>query len=289
MKRPNLFIIGAPRCGTTSLVHWLKQHPDVFMSREKEPHFFNSDQGYHRVPDLAAYNALFARAEQRHTVIGEASVFYMYSDFAIENILSYNPDAMFVVCYRDPLELVHSFYFEQRYWGIETARTFEEAWSLSDERRRSARLPRNCPDPLLVDYKRIGAIGAAMENVLQHLDISRFHFVSLDEMQDDPERAIADLCRFLRIEDASRTDVPHRNKSKLNRLPYLMETLGSITRVKNGMGIRKQLGIGRYIERLCKNEIERPDLSPDVRASVSEYFADDYQRFQRVLGAWSAS
>lgn len=43
MIKPNFFIVGAPKCGTTSLAHWLAGHPQVFMSPVKEPHFFNTD------------------------------------------------------------------------------------------------------------------------------------------------------------------------------------------------------------------------------------------------------
>ena len=43
LKKPNLFIIGAPKCGTTFLYYYLRQHPDIFFPSFKEPHFFGSD------------------------------------------------------------------------------------------------------------------------------------------------------------------------------------------------------------------------------------------------------
>ncbi|MCH9035408.1 MAG: sulfotransferase [Planctomycetes bacterium] len=43
MNKPDFFIVGAPKCGTTSLYEYLRQHPEVFMSRIKEPHFFGRD------------------------------------------------------------------------------------------------------------------------------------------------------------------------------------------------------------------------------------------------------
>lgn len=59
MKKPNLFILGAPKCGTTSLANWLGEHPRVFMSPMKEPYYFNKDHSYSRVENLKSYENLF--------------------------------------------------------------------------------------------------------------------------------------------------------------------------------------------------------------------------------------
>ena len=79
MRKPDVFIVGAPKCGTTSMYHYLRQHPDVFMPPKKEPHSFASDLD-------APY---FVRAEQEYLAlfeegawakrVGEASTWYLYS------------------------------------------------------------------------------------------------------------------------------------------------------------------------------------------------------------------
>jgi hypothetical protein len=89
VKRPNFFIVGAPKCGTTSLSEYLRSHPNVFMSSPKEPHFFATDL-YPRNPEgidsVAAYLQLFTDARDQHQVVGEASASYMFSDAAIPAI-----------------------------------------------------------------------------------------------------------------------------------------------------------------------------------------------------------
>lgn len=59
MSSPNFFILGVPKCGTSSLAWWLSQHPQVWFSRIKEPHFFNDDSGFRQVRAKAAYDRLF--------------------------------------------------------------------------------------------------------------------------------------------------------------------------------------------------------------------------------------
>lgn len=79
-RRPDFYVIGAPKCGTTSLYHVLRQHPDVFMSRRKEPHFFTDPDhlpsSYDRM-GVEAYLELFSNAPS-DAVAGEASVTYLF-------------------------------------------------------------------------------------------------------------------------------------------------------------------------------------------------------------------
>src|SRR4029078_338240 len=97
--RPNLFIVGAPRSGTTALHAYLSTHPDVFMSDPKEPMYWADDlpgamrSSHAPVATLDEYLALFAKAEPRHRVIGEASPIYLRSRSAIPRIEAFAPDA----------------------------------------------------------------------------------------------------------------------------------------------------------------------------------------------------
>ena len=87
VRKPNFFIIGAPKCGTTSLATWLSGHPNVFMSAVKEPHFFNTDDRRF-ISTLEAYENLFRAASSDHCAVGEASVWYLSSTEAVRNILA---------------------------------------------------------------------------------------------------------------------------------------------------------------------------------------------------------
>jgi hypothetical protein len=97
VRRPNFFILGAPKCGTTSLARWVGEHPSVFICPEKEPHFFNTDDRHRGVEAIVDYEALFSGAQEQHVAIGEASVWYLSSLEAVPNILRYEPAAKFIV------------------------------------------------------------------------------------------------------------------------------------------------------------------------------------------------
>ena len=88
MRKPDFFIVGAGRCGTTALYEYLRAHPRIFMPAVKEPRFFADDMPglMNRVASLPEYLRLFRGARPEHLAVGEASPQYVYSSTAIGNI-----------------------------------------------------------------------------------------------------------------------------------------------------------------------------------------------------------
>ena len=134
-------VVGAPRCGTTSLASFMKHHPDVSFSSVKEPHFFSqydlngasTDELRRRVDDqyLSRY---FAHHTGDRPLLAEASVSYLYTPERMEPILRLRPDAKFIIAVRDPLEMLPSLHRRLLYLGDETVTDFERAWALTAER-----------------------------------------------------------------------------------------------------------------------------------------------------------
>ena len=141
MRTPNLFIVGAPKCGTTSLDNYLRQHPDVFMSPKKEPHYFGSDLYAPRfIRDWETYRVLFSGATDE-AVVGEASVWYLYSQNAAREIHSVCPNAKIIIMLRNPVDQMHSLHSQRLYSGLETIRDFEDALAAEADRKRGQRIP----------------------------------------------------------------------------------------------------------------------------------------------------
>jgi hypothetical protein len=129
--RPNLFLIGAMKSGTSSLYTHLAAHPAVFLSRPKEPCYFVDPEVLHRYwPEMwergywrseAAYLSLFAQAGEA-TVIGEASTDYAklprYQGVP-ERIAAFAPEARFLYIMRDPVDRTLSHYWHEVEYGRE--------------------------------------------------------------------------------------------------------------------------------------------------------------------------
>jgi len=102
--KPDFFIVGAARCGTTALFNYLAAHPAVFLPERKEPGYFCTDlRTYGEVATLTEYEALFSPALP-HALTGEASVLYLYSKVAIGQIMAHNVNAKIIAMLRNPIE-----------------------------------------------------------------------------------------------------------------------------------------------------------------------------------------
>ncbi|ABC29515.1 conserved hypothetical protein [Hahella chejuensis KCTC 2396] len=111
MVKANLFLIGAMKSGSTTLHDYLAQHPQIFMSEEKEPGFFVPELWGQR--DDGEYPALFAEAREEK-YIGESSTHYTKLPRfkgVVERIKEYNPDSKFIYIMRNPIERTISHYF----------------------------------------------------------------------------------------------------------------------------------------------------------------------------------
>jgi hypothetical protein len=131
--KSNLFLVGAAKAATTSLWRYLQAHPEVFMARIKEPHFF-SRGGVDGIPVAKtedAYLALFAKAGTAR-YRGEASVSYLWDGAAAGAIKAWAPDGRILISLRDPVERAYSHYWTHVRIGTER-RTFREA--VEDELR----------------------------------------------------------------------------------------------------------------------------------------------------------
>lgn len=110
---PNLFIAGTPKAGTTSLYRYLAQHPAIYMTPEKEPHFFDdafrdTEPGTEaRQQAREAYLSLFDDAsDERYR--GEATPGYFAKPGVFERIADRCTEPRFIVSMRDPIAAIHS-------------------------------------------------------------------------------------------------------------------------------------------------------------------------------------
>lgn len=139
MALPTFLVIGAPKCGTTSLFTYLDQHPDVYMSGLKEPRFFASgasvDQagGRQIIEDLSEYEALFEPG-RHHGARGEASTAYLRDPLAPAAVRRLIPDARLIALLRDPVARAYSAWGHLMREGREPIHDFVEAVEAEEAR-----------------------------------------------------------------------------------------------------------------------------------------------------------
>jgi hypothetical protein len=128
VRKPDFFIVGAPRSGTSSMMNYLEEHPDIFMARPPgdEPHFFGTDlSAPWSIADERSYLSLFDDAKDEIRA-GEKSVSYLYSKRAAVEIKEFQPSAKIIIMLRNPVDVIYSIHGLRFYLGHENSRCF---WS----------------------------------------------------------------------------------------------------------------------------------------------------------------
>lgn len=284
--KPNFFIIGAPKSGTTSLAHYLAEHPRVFMSSPKEPLHYNTDIDHTTdYADKRDYLRLFDGVGPDHEAVGEASVWYLYSKDAVPNILADVPDARFIVLLRHPVEMAQSLHDQMLYQGKETERDFRAAWYLQDRRRAGHAIPRTCDDGQLLLYRDACAIGTQLQRVAEQVRRERLHIVFFDDLCTEPRSTWLETLHFLGLPDDGRVDFPVRNAAKTARSPAVKRLLGQARALKHALGLRRtRTGLLRPLAEWNVRERQRDPLPGSVRREVLDVFLDEIEQLEALTG-----
>jgi hypothetical protein len=295
---PDFFVIGAPRCGTTSLCRFFAKNPQICFSRPKEPHYFA------RIGNLPSPGELqrgyieryFGHRQPAHRIAGEGSVSYFYAPEAIERIRHFNPEARFIVMLRNPMSMLPSYHLKMRFLLQEDKADFATAWRLQEARARGEHVPRHCVDPRTLMYGEVVKYGAHIERVFNIAGRERTHVIVFDDFVANPLGIYRGVLGFLGVEYDGRTGFARRNESRIYRFRWLQELLyvpasrGTVTEdVARRVALKHKhgkSGKGTWMQRLAEwNRISAApaSLTREMRAVVAGYLRSDNELLGRLL------
>lgn len=293
--KPNLFIVGAPKCGTTAWVRYLGDHPDVFFPAVKEPHYFCTDfpdwRGYSNEAD---YLSLFASAGDAR-VVGEASVRYLHSTEAAQNISKFDPNAKILIFVRDQRDYLPSQHNQMLFNKDECIADFETAWRLSGKRSPSDTSPL-CREPKFLDYASAGEFSRHVERYFDAFPAEQIRVFHFDDWSRDPRKTYLEVLRFLGLPDDGRVDFPKVNEAAQRRTNWLWKLQRDPPRaartivqfVKRVTGLHT-LGLAKAVSRLDsrKASVSRPNEA--LRNEIAAYYAADNARLEKRIWRPEAS
>lgn len=294
MVRPDFFIIGAPKCGTTALSEYLRQHPEIGFSNPKEPIYFCTDfPRLRNFTEEADYlQSCFGQcADPGYRAVGEGSTAYFFSAAAPGNILAFAPQARFIVMLRNPLEMIPA-YHAQMLLGLEEDVTdFAKAWALQPQRARGECLPKFNQEPALLQYARLGRLGAHLQRLRASIPAGRLKTILFDDLTADTRRVYAEVLAFLDIPDDGRTEFPRINESQTIRMRGLYQfghrppgrLMQLVSAGKRLFGIERLNIVPRMLAWNVQ-KTQRPLLSPGMRQTLLAEFGEDIDLLAELLG-----
>ncbi|MFM2311114.1 MAG: hypothetical protein RLZZ04_390 [Cyanobacteriota bacterium] len=212
--KPNLFIVGQPKSGTTALHQFLGQHPEIYMSSIKEPHFFCSD--FHLESDRAygkqrffdfrsesAYLQLFNKAKNKGKkvkIAGESSTNYLYSQVAAEKIYNFNPDAKIIIVLREPAKFVYSLHSHYVKFTEENEPDFLTALALEPQRKLEEALSPRVISPSYLYYSQRVQYSQQVKRYCDRFKPEQIKVIIFEEFQSDNERIFCEVLEFLGVE-----------------------------------------------------------------------------------------
>lgn len=250
LRRPNFFIVGAPKCGTSSMHHYLRQHPDIFMpAYRKEPQFFATDLPSIRFQHgLNEYLKLFSEAASESR-IGEATTWYLYSKTASRELKTFDPDARIIIMLRHPLETMHSLHNQWLYNGNEDIQDFAQALSCEARRRKGEDLPRKCFFPEGLLYRDVVRFSEQVSRYMDLFGTRNVHVILFEDLRHKTDETYGGLLRFLGVDDEHEPSLGVVNASQKAFFPGLNRFLnteparpiGGLIRKVTTQGMRRSI------------------------------------------------
>lgn len=287
--RPNCFIVGAPKCGTTSLYHYLRQHPDVFMSVPKEPVYFGRDLRSHALHTRSAeeYRSFFADADGE-PVRGEATVWYLYSRHAAREIHSFNPTARNLILLRNPVDAMHSLHSHMLYTGNESLRSFREALDAEPRRKRTGEGPKSAYYPEGLYYREVYRYPEQIRRYRRWFDPDQLKILTLDQLKRDTRGLFREVLSFLNVDPEFEPEFRRHNPSCQIQSPLVRNVVQNLTgetlqACRTVVSKKLCSTVWEQIKPLVVEPLDRPSLDPSLRRSLTDEFRDDIRDLNRML------
>jgi len=290
--RPNLFIVGAPKCGTTSMYRYLREHPQIYMSPLKEPDYFCFDLNvspYYQVDTEADYLRLFEGSESS-PIRGESSTLYLYSRVAAKEIRRFAPDARIVIMLRNPIDFMYSQHRQFVMRLSEDIEDFETALRAEPQRATGATPMATTEFAECLQYQRFARFSEQVSRYLEVFPRDRVKIILLEDLARDTGAVFSDTLRFLRLDDVHARDLRPYNvtaektasnlaaKRYLNAHPLLRHLVSRIP-----LGARTRLD--RAIATVWRTHVRFTEAMPArLRATLVTEFSSEIEALSGLIG-----
>lgn len=301
-NKPDFFIVGAAKAGTTALQQILDDHPDVYMSPLKEPNFFYDDvalkdlrkellqklttenaekwildgmkgmlwTAYLR--DEKIYKKIFENATDN--ICGEASVSYLYSKNAAKNIFSYNPNAKIIIILRNPVERAWSHFNMEKRMGL-----------LQDSFINEFNKHKNEAHPIWGIDSIFLSGGFYYNQVKRFLEVfpKEQVFICLyDDFKKNPNKTIHDALKFIGINNSEAEFIIDNKKVNEARRSVVDDILPSEGIKAKARKIARLFGLHTFLKNLLLRE-NKTTLTPENKKLLTEYYAKDIQDLEKLI------
>lgn len=287
---PNLFVIGAPKSGTTTLASLLCQHPDILVSTPKETCFHFSE--YERGCEYYKENFFPGFAGQK--IVCDFSILNMaYSDISARRMHADFPSARLLALLRNPIDRAFSDYRESVRAGLKF-RPFEKTLDIEQNRKSS-----DTNKIIQYQYFSRGLYADQLENYLEFYERGKILVLTYEKFYASLSCELRNIYRFLGIDDLVEMDTAiRRNVGEGNVRSMLAQRLlrgdhtfgGLVKSLFPGKSRRALSDLARNLKHMNLKPEKKASIEPLFRQKLAEYYAISNRRLRQLfdidLGQW---
>jgi hypothetical protein len=231
MKKPNLFIVGHPRSGTSSLHHYLKQHPDIFLTAIKEPNYFDWDfreqsDNFHKKKlyfpfrSESQYLRLYKKWGNEK-IAGEASAMNLCSKVSAQEIHLFNPKSKIIMMLREPVDFLHSYHSAARFALGEHHEDFRTALSAEKERKEGRDLSKRVITPAWLFYSEFIKYAEQISRYFAYFGCDQIKIIIFDDFKENTRDIYREVLEFLSVDPNFYPEFEIINPNKELKWPLL--------------------------------------------------------------------
>ncbi|MEM7619673.1 MAG: sulfotransferase [Pseudomonadota bacterium] len=283
MSEPNFFVVGAPKCATSSLYSYLQQHPNVFVPDVKEPHFFSSpevNETYYDVPrvqELSAYLSLY-RDGADMPLRGDFSPSYLFYPVAAERIYNFNPKARIIVMLRDPVKRALSHYL------MDVRLNYKKAELLDILRHPKEHVQ------FFREYVEVSQYATKLKVYLELFGVENVGVFLFEDFKADPHKVMSNILTFLGQDPSFTFDMEEKHNAYHMPKSQWVESFRQSTFWK-GVRHRVPASLKNTIKPIL-DHTEKPDMTREEDL-LRQLLRSDVQALESVIGykiqAWGVS
>ena len=235
---PDFMIIGSPKCGTTSLYHYLIQHPNILPAFTKETHFFNGyynkNKNWYKMFFPTTFTLKSKEKKNGRTLTGEATPSYLFHPLIPKRVFNFTPKCKFIIIVRNPIDRAYSHYHNNLVTGVETE-SFEFATENEFERLKEMDKEISFEEEnennitffehlqklsnfkvqnfQLYSYLKQGIYVESIKRWMNIFPKERFLILETNELLNDSNKITNDVFKFLKLSPHNIPDISIKNKT----------------------------------------------------------------------------
>ncbi|CAB3290097.1 Sulfotransferase [Methanocaldococcus lauensis] len=295
MKIPNLFIIGEPKCGTTTIHYTLNTHPDIFMCPVKEPAYFCKDfheesdryhgkKLYYPIREEDQYLELF-RDAKNEKIIGESSTLYAYSKVAAKEIYKFNPEAKIIYIIREPVDFLYSLHSHYYRNLEETIDDLKKAIEIEPLRKKWKFLPKYVPNPSILYYTERVKYYNHISKYLDMFGNDQILILTYDELKNDPKKLFKRIFDFLGVDSSYKPNIRIENVGKdiKSKLFHKLLIKGYHSNLKYVLPLKFRRKLGNFLKEINLTHKKQKQFDNNLVNYIKEITYNEIFELNKII------